>query len=911
MTEEFSTPDVFGVRIGGLPVHMLDDLRAPELWQQTTVVQDAERRLDAAEAVLSDTLFAVIGRTADGKSSLVALRRAIHNRKTLPVRCWNDGVRALLPDEVADQVRAWQGLLGDLRRSLERLAELIAHHTDTRHTLLRKAVTDPAFRHGLVLSSPALHERLEKWLEHPQGTAPDRQLALRLAKYLARITTKTSPFSTFTMSGLGSWRDGDAADSAPGDPAEDVDPAGWFAVRSVAEINVWVVQQVVRQLSGHPALAAGLRLRLNPSAHLADGRWEFLGPGADEPLRGLPASAAVAACVEAVGGSGADPAITDSVPDPVADGSGAAVGGGTAGGRWPTRGEAVGRVAARTGSTPAVADAFLGKLVEVGLLETQRPFADQALDPLGELRTWVAGASPALDSLGDVLTELAALLEGYPALADPGERLRCARGVEAALRRVRELSGPGALELPAKNSIIENALLSTPLPGPDRTAWAGVLGDLNVVRRLYGVLDPALPGRIALAEAFAERIGAGAQVPFLAFHRAVQGWLREDQELPGLLSIATHGYAALAGHRLDRVRELARTRAELCAEVLAGLPDPDGVLRLDPARLSARAADWPGWMRAPDSVAFYGQPYGAAEDPRFVVNAVNSGHGRGRDRIRRLLVQAGTDVPLTTAPPPPGTILADTCRHFGSNVGLRLSAVGAEIDYPEGLSLREGGSRARVPLGDLVVRHDPELGLLTLRSARLDVEVRPVHPNLIAELWLPPAIRLLMQAFGATSNLLIPGRRMFGDPSLAAVDGMLAEPRVVIGRTTVSRRQWVFPVSSVPVRRRGEGDRELLLRLAGWLRGHGMPQRCFVRGLDPASVVGGSVWRIKSRKPLYVDFANLLLVGVFERMLTDDSHVLFLQEALPGTDELPHYAAAGARVTEFLLEINATYAQGS
>lgn len=255
-----------------------------------------------------------------------------------------------------------------------------------------------------------------------------------------------------------------------------------------------------------------------------------------------------------------------------------------------------------------------------------------------------------------------------------------------------------------------------------------------------------------------------------------------------------------------------------------------------------------------------------------------------------------------TAPSADGVIVADTCRHYGSNVGLRMSAVADEIDYPEGHSLRSG--EHRIPLSDLLVRHDPTRGLLILWSRRRDAEVRPVHPNLIAELWLPPAIRLLIQAFGATSNLLIPGRRMFGDPSLAEMDGMLAEPRVVIGRTTVSRRQWVFPATAVPVRDKGASDRAHLLRLAAWLREHEIPQQCFMRALDPASVVGGSVWRIKSRKPLYVDFANLLLIGVFERMLTGDGQVLFLQEALPAPADVPQYGDSGPRVTEFLVEIN-------
>ncbi|MFJ5679430.1 lantibiotic dehydratase [Streptomyces sp. NPDC093097] len=864
MTASFSTPDTFGVRLGGLPVPMLDDLRSPELWHQVEAVLAGERGLAAAEAELSEALYALIGRAAAGKPRLVALRRAVHNRRALTDRYWNDEVRAMLPPPVVEGVRAWTDLLAAHGRDLARLDALVGHQSAGQHLLLRKAVADPAFQYGLVLSSPVLHRQVRKWLARPDESAPDRSLALRLTKYLARITMKTSPFSTFTVSGLGAWRDRSAGPAAP-------PPVPGLTVTTVAELNVWVVQQVVRQLSRHPVLAAGLRLRLNPSAHPAEGRWQFLGPGDEEPLRALPAGAAVAACAHAVGPSGR------------------------------IRAEAARDVAARTGNDLAAADAYLGRLVELGLLEAERPFPDQALDPLAALRAWVAGGGADLAGLVGELDVLAARVAEYPTLAAPADRLRCISAVEAALRRVRDLAGPEHIQLPAKNTVIENALLTTELTGPARRDWAPVLRDLDVIRRCYAVLDPALPGRVALTDAFAARLGAGAAVPFLAFHRAVQEWLREDPELPGLLSIATHGYAALSGHRLPRIRELARLRAQLCAAADAGRADQDGVLRLAPARLAALADGWPVWLRPPDSVAFYGQPLGGT-DPHFVVNAVNSGHGRGRDRIRRLLAQAGIAAGADTAPPPDGVLVADTCRHYGSNVGLRMSAVADEIDYPGGHSLRAG--EHRIPLSDLLVRHDPARGLLVLWSRRRDAEVRPVHPNLIAELWLPPALRLLLQAFGATSNLLIPGRRMFGDPSLAEVDGMAAEPRVVIGRTTVSRRQWVFPATAVPVREKGERDRAYLLRLAAWLGGHGIPQRCFVRALDPASVVGGSVWRIKSRKPLYVDFANLLLLGGFERMLTGGGQVLFLQEALPAPADLPRYGDSGPRVTEFVIEIN-------
>ncbi|MER6306284.1 lantibiotic dehydratase [Streptomyces sp. NPDC001657] len=867
MTEDFTTPDTFGVRIGGLPVPMLDDMRSPELWRQAESVRDLEDQLDGQASLLSDSLYEQIGRGGSAKPLLVALRRAIHNRRPLTGRHWNDALRTLLPRAVVELVDDWAQLRADHQEAVTRLDDLIGHHMRSQHVLLRKAASDPVLQHGLVLSSPVLLAEVRKWLARPDERPPERSLAQRLAKYLARVSMKTSPFSTFTASGLGTWS------GVHGDRA----PTG-SGVHTVAELNVWVVQQVVRALGSRPELSGRARLRLNPSAVLTDGRWEFLGTGAEEPLRTLPVTAAVRECVEVVRE-----------------------------GR-PTREEAARILTERTGSDQATATAYLARLEELGLLEAERPFADQTLDHVAEVRSWLAGAtSPELVGVERELAVIADILVAYPHLADPAQRVRATGAVEEALRRITDLAGPDRISLPAKNSVIENALVGAPFPGPDRRAWGPVLRDLDAVRQCYAVLDPGLPGRVAIADLFAERVGPGEAVPFLTFHRLVQTWLREEPALPSLLSVAVHGYRAMHQHRLPRLGELAALREQLCEVVRAAPADAQGVVRIAPERLLSVVEHRPAWMRAPDSVTYYGQPLGTGSAPEFVVNAVNSGHGRGRDRIRRLLTQAGLDAvrdtAVDTAPPSPGLIHADTCRHFGSNVGLRMSAVATEIEYPGGLSVRPRGHRIR--LGDLLVRHDPGPGLLALHTRGRAGEVRPVHPNLIAELWLPPALRLQMQTFGATSNLLIPGRRMFGDPSLSEVREVLAEPRVVVGRTTVSRRQWVLPPGAVPRREKGESDRSLLLRLVGWLAEHGMPQRCFVRALDPQSVVSGQVWRVKSRKPLYVDFANLLLVGVFERLLAAGAgQVVFLQEALPGPGEMPDHDGSGPRVTEFLVEIN-------
>jgi hypothetical protein len=115
----------------------------------------------------------------------------------------------------------------------------------------------------------------------------------------------------------------------------------------------------------------------------------------------------------------------------------------------------------------------------------------------------------------------------------------------------------------------------------------------------------------------------------------------------------------------------------------------------------------------------------------------------------------------------------------------------------------------------------------------------------------------------------------------------------------VQRTRWFVPTTLVPTRAPGEADADFLLRLLGWLRGRGLPTACFVRAWGDD--LRGD--RAKSRKPLYIDFASLFLVGLFEREVRASTLVLF-DEALPAPADAPCPPGAPPRVTELVIEIS-------
>ncbi|MFD0663487.1 lantibiotic dehydratase [Thermocatellispora tengchongensis] len=194
------------------------------------------------------------------KPRAVALRRAVFTGRRLGSRLWNPEIRAVLPEELAARIDAWDRRYRERDAIVADLPDLMAGELAEVNRLLRETLRAPAFQYGLVTGSPDLFEELTKWLGGPRDAQPSRQTLLRLTKYLLRVVTKTSPYSTFTISGM--------TGVVPGHDA--VRFTGDFEWKSVVELNIWLVRRLAVAAVRHPALRATQVLRPNPSL-VADG----------------------------------------------------------------------------------------------------------------------------------------------------------------------------------------------------------------------------------------------------------------------------------------------------------------------------------------------------------------------------------------------------------------------------------------------------------------------------------------------------------------------------------------------------------------------------------------------------------------------------------------------------------------
>jgi hypothetical protein len=867
------------VRIAGLSAGALTDLRFAASFSLACLIARTSQRLRIGADVLSDELFAVIGSCAPGveKGALVGLRRAVFQLRQPNGREWNEQVTELLPADVAERLRDWMAKLGQHQRLRGELPHVLEQESAAKQAVLREVAGRPWFRHALSLASPALFGETAKWLADVKHV-PRRGSLVRLAKYAARAAAKTSPYSTFTVSGWGTW-------SAGG-------PSVRFGELSsavgVLELSGYLQASLRTALGDDARLAATLPLRLNPSAVCVDGTVRFLGPPPHESIVSVPATQAVLDCLRILGDG-----VSRHRPD-----LRVALGEGHAG-------------------RPMI-DRFIDRLLAAGLLERPLAVAELSGDPFGELSSWLSASGA--DDLGAAVDLVGSRLR-HPVPVDLiAGQIGHQQALSAAVDELGERAGLPVRQLADRQVDLwhENAVFTERIGELSAPVWRPALADLDVVRRVLAVLDPALPLRVALGAYCGERFGSGSRVPFLTLHEAIARDLARrspsddgpvvDEIVDRLRTLRSAARPSLSDSRLVRLRELAQFRQGLRDAVLTSA-DPDGVIRADPDSLAELAGTWPRWITAPDSMACYLQMIPDGDSLRLVVNAAHGGGGRGRSRALHLIREAGGEAPYEGSMFAGGPAAAEFGGLFGFAPNVRLASAPFEIDYPFTVSGRPAGER--LPLRDLTVGHDPVTGMASLFGPGATSPIKALHLGMMADFLLPPAARLLTQGFGC--GYLIPaGVPLFAVPQSTAepaaeMRSVLRFARVEVGRVVVRRARWVAPTPQVPARTKGEFDAGYLLRIVEWLMANDIPSRCFVRMNDvfATSGLGSEPLFAKSRKPVYVDFANWYLVQAFERMLAVAGPVVVFEEALPDLEDAPGPEHGPASVTEFLVEISA------
>ncbi|KAB1140521.1 hypothetical protein F6X68_22405 [Micromonospora sp. AMSO12t] len=889
------TPAV--LRRAALPVAVLDALRFP---RTARGVDEAVRlRADIARRGrdLADALHAMVGRLPAGsplRPRIVGLRRALHAGRRPAGREWTPEVAGHLPAALAEAVSRWSVDLVAVGAAEEAVDGLLAAEHEQRRAVLVKAATDPSFRVALGGTSPTLAAELEKWIGQPHRI-PRARTTLSVARYLARASAKTSPLSAFLTSGPVEW--------VPYGPALAVRPG---AGRGAFELSyAHLREEIAHLVVGHPAVRDEAPLTLNPTAHVADEHVLYLPSAGSEALCAVPARPSVRGLFSLLG------------PEP----------------HGLPRRELRNRLAGGDARLHEQVDTFLDHLFRNGLVVRALPVArieDVPAAPADWLADRLAGRAAgehagATDehagaALAADLTALTEALSVRPSADDPVAYGDHRAGLVARVHGLTAHVGADDRRRAVFTSVAglhvrDTVVSAEPLGTCSVAAWQPVLDDLDALRRWLAPWSPLLPVRLALTEILGDRVAARGAVPVLEVYREFQAALGADGEAGGELRRwlaptmpSWRGESPFASVR--RLGGVLRSAAGALAPFPLASGEP-GVARtqvdVEPRVLREAAAAYPAWVPPLRSIGVLLQPTGEdAGGPRAVVNSVRTGFGSLRARIDHL---AGVPGAGLIADEGSGPIYAGLRNRFGMSINDHRPRLPYEIvDVPY---LPPGpGAPRRLAVGDLVVRHEEETGLLALWSVAHRRFVRVVHTGMGASAYLPMFAQLLTTLSGELpSHLPVPP--VAGVRTVDTGDGRRDWPRLVAGRLTLRRSRIHLAAARVPVPQAHESDGRFLLRLAEWRRAEQLPRRVFFRvsrddsGVEPLPPVGpaGAYWAgNKWHKPIYLDFDSWFLVqGLVAAVRRPGTTGISFDEALP--DPLAPGTGPEHHVSELVLDV--------
>ena len=735
-----------------------------------------------------------------------------------------------------------------------------------------------SLQRGILYAQPQLYNKLAKGLSSPDRVSrSDRRSEKRELAFVAfayRTSTKTSPFSTLTV-------------TAVGRVVEDAVVLAVPDVRTCVSrpmISPHVVAQIARRWLERASVAAKAPLSTPELLHIEPGRIAFLTQVGTHDRNGA-----------------ADEVVREMSNTPIGElmmhSLRAAVSAHTL--------SSFRRVMASTlNCGEDRVDGFLKPLIDAGLVRPGIQYDEcrpNALD--GLLATARALNCQELSLECEVL---ASVVERLPIVANSPMHERAAGllATESDMGRVLGTEG----EIPRGSVAFERCAVPEPAPIPHRVV-AQVLPMLRELLNVLPVFNVDLGAATVLQDFVRERCAAGGALPvlpcFAEFWEHIQGQIetgdRDAYQRAADEHPVTAAATAVRRKFIDDLRIRMRAGNTNCITLPA-----DFICKW------ARQAREFAPRRAPLSANFLGQFTKAVdtESFAFILNSVAPGYGALEAAWatsmlnNRAGVQLRADVAeaMRALDSEGDVVEIAAAMDFGGQ--LREPLTSRFLSYPSSPYLTRPNDK--IAWDDLALFLDERLDCVVLGHRTDRRRVLPVHLGTISPRFFPPFYRFLV-ALGPAFT-----------PSFSVIDFVeeyqseserrtpRRYPRVEVGPLILSRETWCVPSVELPKLTSSLLTFSNYLDLRRWAREFNLPSRTFVTGAQPADIVrdGSDVHALnKVRKPFFVDFDDYTSCLLFSRYTRQPGATVRFVEAAPWGLDNPFQDHDGPRVVEVAMEV--------
>jgi hypothetical protein len=865
------------LRVSPMSMDALQSFQCRSVLEMAQRAECALRRLNAAKQQRCDALHALVpGKSTQTRRALLDIKRAVHNDRPVDI----DVDESILPDVIARnetfalEMRTWMSEVKTYTSSLKLGDEAVRNDWERVRNGLARAWDDDLLQRGVLHAQPQLFHELNKQLKHPAGCSnrASQRTELSLLAYAYRAATKTSPFSTLTLTAVGQL-----ADDADRFPVIELHERS-----SILVVSPILVSRFAARWLGRPEIGLHTPVRAPDLVETRNDQIVFLDGGASSGGQ----------CAEVIRTLSDAPLATVVLRSLLAA---------------PNRYSMAtlrADLAERLDCPERVLDDALALLRACGLIRVQLDYESCRPDALDTLVEAIVPNDVETDNERREAEQVSALLRslaGRPASEQ-------AIGLGTVLASMTSLTDD-TQQLRGGSMVFDRCSLSSPVALP-AYALRSVLPVLEEVLGVLPLFNVELGAERLVQDFFRQRCIGDAQVPILRafseFSEFIEAGRRSADQDPFVA--AANAHPATLAATVDRQVLIAELRSLVDGANARNVALPDGFFR----RWAGRAQSFAP-RRTGLSASFLGQFVDGAgpASPRFVLNSVVAGYGALSAAWARvepaceagLYLHAALRERLIALDPDGDVVEVAAAFDFGGQVRERITC--RHLSYPGESSRVE--SHGRIDWQDLALVFDRRLDRITLAYASDGRSVLPVHLGTISSYHFPPFYRFLMclgPAFTPTFSLID-----LIEEELSDAERLVPRhyPRVTAGRVVISREAWCIPATDLPMVHSKPLSFADFLALRRWAREHDLPRVMFVTGAQTGDFLRDSVdpsaFR-RARKPFFIDlddYSSCLLFCRFTRRV--GSTVRFV-EMLPMPEQNPFRdTECAARVVECAVDI--------
>ncbi|OWK69289.1 lantibiotic dehydratase [Pedobacter sp. AJM] len=230
--------------------------------------RDHLKKREELKNTLCDALFPIISEQTDDqlRQQLINLKRKIFNNKRVDAE-QSTLIKGLNSKLLSESFEAY--LLNEtLINNFSEVNKTLFNHESTLHQkIVQQMALNPALQNGLMLSSPVLYTQLKNFVTKDPESFKQKELRMEFSvlRYLSRMAFKTSPFSSFTFTGV-------MTTSTHPVNHPNKNPK----VQSKLKLNNILFEYLRSILRQHPVLNEYLLLKINITAEIKGDKIQFL-----------------------------------------------------------------------------------------------------------------------------------------------------------------------------------------------------------------------------------------------------------------------------------------------------------------------------------------------------------------------------------------------------------------------------------------------------------------------------------------------------------------------------------------------------------------------------------------------------------------------------------------------------------